>query len=137
MGLHVATEVWNAPINLSYQEAKQYSQIFKSFDKDRDGHISIHDLRKALREMGENVSDDELRELIAEVDINKNCTIEEEEFLQVNSGRGISCYCDVICFVCLFQLMSGVKTGEVTNVRLGSIIKAQQKITVDRSGGGL
>lgn len=33
--------------------------------------------------MGEKVSDDELRELIAEVDINKNCTIEEEEFLQV------------------------------------------------------
>ena len=33
--------------------------------------------------MGEKVSDDELRELIAEVDINKNYTIEEEEFLQV------------------------------------------------------
>ena len=29
------------------------------------------------------VSDNELRDLIAEVDINKNCTIEEEEFLQV------------------------------------------------------
>ena len=73
----------NAPINLSYQEAKHYSEIFKTFDKDRDGHISIHDLRKALREMGEKVDDDELRALIAEVDINKNCTIEEEEFLQV------------------------------------------------------
>ena len=29
------------------------------------------------------MSDDELRKLIAEVDINKNATIEEEEFLQV------------------------------------------------------
>lgn len=83
MGLKVASEVRDAPINLSYQEAKQYSQIFKTFDKDRDGHISIHDLRKALREMGEKVNEEELRGLIAEVDINKNATIEEEEFLQV------------------------------------------------------
>ncbi len=83
MGLKVASEVRDAPINLHYQEAKQYSQIFKTFDKDKDGHISIHDLRKALREMGEKVDDEELRGFIAEVDINKNATIEEEEFLQV------------------------------------------------------
>jgi len=30
------------------------------------------------------VSDDELRDLIVEMDINKNATIEEEEFLQVH-----------------------------------------------------
>lgn len=87
MGLKVASEVRDTPINLSYQEAKHYSQIFKTFDKDKDGHISIHDLRKALLEIGEKVSDDELRELIAEVDINKNCTIEEEEFLQVSRKK--------------------------------------------------
>ena len=83
MGLKVATEVRDVPISLSYQEAKEYGKIFRTFDKDNDGHIGIHDLRKALSEMGEKVSDDKLRELIAEVDINKNCTIEEEEFLQV------------------------------------------------------
>ena len=83
MGYRVRTEVRDVPISLSYQEAKEYSKIFNTFDHDKDGHISIHDLRKALRDMGEKVSDDELRELIAEVDINKNCTIEEEEFLQV------------------------------------------------------
>ena len=36
-----------------------------------------------LQEMGASVSEEELRELIAEVDINQNATIEEEEFLQV------------------------------------------------------
>ena len=84
MGLKVASDVRDVPINLSYQEAKRYSQIFKSFDKDRDGHISIRDLRKALSDMEVKISDQELRDLIAEVDINKNCTIEEEEFLQVS-----------------------------------------------------
>ena len=51
--------------------------------QDSDGVINVHDMKKALSEMGEKVSEEELRELIAEVDINKNYTIEEEEFLQV------------------------------------------------------
>lgn len=49
MGYKVRTEVRNVPISLSYQEAKQFSKIFRNFDKDNDGHISIHDLRKALQ----------------------------------------------------------------------------------------
>ena len=83
MGSKVRSDVRNVEIRLSYKEAKQYSQVFQSLDKDKDGHISIYDLRKALQDMGERVSDRELRDLIAEVDINKNATIEEEEFLQV------------------------------------------------------
>ncbi len=100
MGLKVATEVKDVPISLSYQEAKEYGQIFRTFDKDNDGHISIHDLRKALSEMGEKVSDDKLRELIAEVDINKNCTIEEEEFLQVSYYCVHVCVC--VCGTCMY-----------------------------------
>ncbi len=87
MGLKVASEIRDVPINLSYQEAKHYSQIFKTLDKDKDGHISIHDMKRALAEMDIKVSDQELRDLIAEVDINKNCTIEEEEFLQVRKSK--------------------------------------------------
>ena len=90
MGFKARMEVRNVSISLSYQEAQRYSKIFQSFDKDRDGHINIHDLRKALQEMGEKVSEEELRELIAEVDINKNGNIEEEEFLQV--GFIASCF---------------------------------------------
>jgi glycerol-3-phosphate dehydrogenase len=120
MGYKARTEVRNVDINLSYQEAKEYARIFKQFDKDKDGHISIHDLRKALHEMGASVSEEELRELIAEVDINQNATIEEEEFL---------------------QMMSALKTGEIANSRMASIVERkrerEQKISVDRSGGGL
>ena len=89
MGLSVARDVRNVPISLSYQEANELLKIFKNFDKDNDGHIST--------EMGETVSDDELRELIAEVDINKNCTIEEEEFLQVDMTCLGFCVSSVNC----------------------------------------
>lgn len=44
---------------------------------------SVLDLRKVLTEMGETVDESHLRDLIAEVDLNKNNTIEEDEFLQV------------------------------------------------------
>ena len=33
MGYKVRSEVRDVPISLSYQEAKEYSKIFKSFDK--------------------------------------------------------------------------------------------------------
>lgn len=83
MGLKARSEIRDVEISLSYQEAKNYQAIFQSLDKDRDGHISIYDMRRALHDMGESVTDEQLRDLIAEVDINKNATIEEEEFLQV------------------------------------------------------
>ena len=41
------------------------------------------DLRKVLQDLGEKVEESQLRELISEVDLNKNNTIEEDEFLQV------------------------------------------------------
>lgn len=49
MGYKARTEVRNVDISLSYQEAKEYGKIFRQFDKDNDGHISLHDLRKALQ----------------------------------------------------------------------------------------
>ena len=42
-------------------------------------------MRKALEEIGEQVSETQLRDLIAEVDVNQNSTIEEEEFLIVSN----------------------------------------------------
>ncbi len=39
--------------------------------------------------MGEVVDESQLRELIAEVDLNKNNTIEEDEFLQVRTYKHI------------------------------------------------
>ena len=45
-----------------------------------------------VQEMGASVTEEELRELISEVDINKNATIEEEEFLKVYI-RCVMCVC--------------------------------------------
>eukprot|EP00117_Sycon_ciliatum_P038054 scpid85060/ scgid28348/ Glycerol-3-phosphate dehydrogenase, mitochondrial len=99
---------------LSKEETSRYRRIFDSVDTDGDGHISIIDLRKVLADIGTRVSDTQLRELIAEVDTNRNSHIEFDEFL---------------------ELMSAVKTGRVANSRLGYIVAKYQNIEVDRSGG--
>ena len=82
--------------------------------------LSVLDLRKVLKEMGEEVDERQLRDLIAEVDINKNNTIEQEEFL---------------------QLMSGIKTGVIANNRMAAIMERmgehKKDIPVNRSGGGV
>lgn len=46
--------------------------------------------------MGEKVDESQLRDLIAEVDLNKNNTIEEDEFLQVGT-QTVDSECNESC----------------------------------------
>jgi glycerol-3-phosphate dehydrogenase len=84
MGSEARSELKNIPINFSPVEIQGYTRTFSRFDYNKDGHITVLEMRKALDEMGESVSEEQLHDLIAEVDLNKNSTIELDEFLQVN-----------------------------------------------------
>lgn len=116
MGGKIREDIRKVPINFTLEEIRSYQNIFKRVDSDGDGHISIVDLRKVLAEIGEEVTDSQLHDLIAEVDTNRNSLIEFDEFL---------------------ELMSALKTGAVANSRLGQIVKRYRRVEVERSNGGL
>ena len=62
-------------------------KVFKLFDEDNTGRISFKNLRKIAAEVGENISDDELREMISEADHTGDGLITFEDFYRVMKKR--------------------------------------------------
>ena len=58
-------------------------KAFKLFDEDGTGRISLKNLRKVARELGENLSDDELQAMIDEFDKDQDGEINEAEFMSI------------------------------------------------------
>jgi Ca2+-binding EF-hand superfamily protein len=58
-------------------------KAFRLFDRDNKGKISFADLKAVSRELGENLTDEELQEMIDEADRDGDGLISEEEFLRI------------------------------------------------------
>ncbi|KAI5640684.1 FAD dependent oxidoreductase domain-containing protein [Phthorimaea operculella] len=114
------------PINLSKDEIQTYIKRFQIIDKDRKGFVSINDIRRSLKASGEEVSGEELHEILKEIDTNMNGQVELDEYL---------------------QMMSAIKSGHVAYSRFARMAEIEEehhekeklrtKISVERSGGGL
>lgn len=51
------------------------------FDKDQKGYINFEDLKRVVAELGENINDDELWDMIKEADATKNGHVNENDFM--------------------------------------------------------
>jgi len=58
-------------------------KAFRLFDEDDTGKISFKNLKKVAKELGENLSDEEIQEMIDEADRDGDGEINEEEFLRI------------------------------------------------------
>jgi len=58
-------------------------KAFRLFDDDSTGKISLRNLKRVARELGENMSDEELQEMIDEADRDGDGEISEEEFIRI------------------------------------------------------
>eukprot|EP00041_Stephanoeca_diplocostata_P011365 m.187313 g.187313 ORF g.187313 m.187313 type:complete len:95 (-) comp18505_c1_seq2:239-523(-) len=65
------------------QCAQQVSKAFKLFDEDGTGMISVANLRRVARELGENMTDDELQAMISEFDSSNKGALTESDFLSI------------------------------------------------------
>ncbi|XP_072937083.1 glycerol-3-phosphate dehydrogenase, mitochondrial [Epargyreus clarus] len=114
------------PINLSKDEIQTYIKRFQIIDADRKGYVSINDIRRSLKNYGEEVTGEQLHEILKEIDTNMNGQVELDEYL---------------------QMMSAIKSGHVAYSRFARMAEMEEEhherealkkqITVERSGGGL
>ncbi|XP_062004634.1 calmodulin-like protein 11 isoform X2 [Rosa rugosa] len=68
---------------LSEEQIAEFQDAFCLFDKDGDGCITIEELATAIKSVDQNPTAEELQNMISEVDIDGNGTIEFGEFLNV------------------------------------------------------
>lgn len=58
-------------------------KAFRLFDDDETGKISFKNLKRVAKELGENLTDEELHEMIEEADQDGDGEINQEEFLRI------------------------------------------------------
>lgn len=62
---------------------EEIKRAFQLFDDDHTGKISFKNLRRVSKELGENLSDQELRAMIEEFDMDGDGEINEDEFIAI------------------------------------------------------
>ena len=70
-------------MNEGENEEEELKQAFQFFDKNGDGHISHAELRFVMNSMGEDLTEDDVKAMMAEADGNKDGFIDFEEFRQI------------------------------------------------------
>ena len=58
-------------------------KLFNLFDDEKTGFVSIKNLRRVVKELGENIDEADLQEMIDRADLDKDGLVSEEEFYNV------------------------------------------------------
>ncbi|EFN53790.1 hypothetical protein CHLNCDRAFT_36351 [Chlorella variabilis] len=69
-----------AASSLSHEEIHGLRELFKSFDKNGDGHITLDELREGLAHQGV-LADGEVEQILRDTDVDGNGVIDYEEFV--------------------------------------------------------
>mmetsp|Transcript_22740 Transcript_22740/g.3741 ORF Transcript_22740/g.3741 Transcript_22740/m.3741 type:complete len:123 (-) Transcript_22740:32-400(-) len=58
-------------------------KLFRLFDDDRTGYVTIENLKRIARELGENVNDDDLKEMIERADTTGTGRVNMDDFYNI------------------------------------------------------
>lgn len=76
---------------LSFRDSKEeIAQIFQLFDEEKTGFITFRSLKRVCQELGENLKDEEIQEMIDEADKDQDGKINLEEFYRIMRKRFVS-----------------------------------------------
>ncbi|XP_026213243.1 caltractin [Anabas testudineus] len=71
-------------LKMSEKDSKEeIMKAFRLFDDDCTGKISFKNLKRVAKELGENLTDEELQEMIDEADRDGDGEVNEQEFLRI------------------------------------------------------
>ncbi|KAI8848750.1 hypothetical protein BC829DRAFT_375033 [Chytridium lagenaria] len=62
---------------------EEIRKAFQLFDDDGTGRITLRNLRRVAKEIGENLDDEELQAMIDEFDLDQDGEINEQEFISI------------------------------------------------------
>lgn len=62
---------------------EDFMKIFRLFDDDATGKITFKNLKRVAKELNVDISDDQLKEMIEEADLNGDNGVDENEFLHI------------------------------------------------------
>ena len=72
---------------LNEEQIAEFKEAFSLFDKDGDGTITTKELGTVMRSLGQNPTEAELQDMVNEVDIDGNGTIDFPEFLAMMAKK--------------------------------------------------
>ncbi|KAK9083648.1 hypothetical protein Scep_030119 [Stephania cephalantha] len=72
---------------LTEEQIVEFQEAFCLFDKDGDGCITVEELATVIRSLDQNPTEQELYDMISEVDVDGNGTIEFGEFLNLMAKK--------------------------------------------------
>ncbi|KAF3179059.1 Calcium-binding component of the spindle pole body (SPB) half-bridge [Orbilia oligospora] len=72
---------------LSRDPLEEIRRAYTMFDEDGKGGISIADLRRIAKDIGENLEEEEIRAMIEEFDLDGDGLINEQEFIAICRGE--------------------------------------------------
>jgi len=61
----------------------EIAKAFRLFDDDETGKITFQNLKRVAKELGETITDEELREMIHEADLDGDGQVNEDEFYRI------------------------------------------------------
>merc|ERR1711881_95496 len=75
------------PGQLSDDQLDEIREAFSLFDSDASGMIDIRELKAAMRALGFEVKNEELKKMVTDIDNDGNGTIEFSEFLMMMTAK--------------------------------------------------
>ena len=62
-------------------------KVFSLFDDQKSGYITIKNLKRVIKDLGENIDEHELQEMIEKADQDHDGLVSEEEFYNIMTRR--------------------------------------------------